>query len=124
MSRQKIWKKDDYFQTYAGGRIDMDPAVVELPTEPIPLLANFNYTTSYGQVVDIRLEDGEITGKVLEDPDRALAISQLLELDCRLGGYYKGVYYTDEDKSQVATCRLSAVSFVLEQNMPGYPKEG
>lgn len=114
----KIWEKGDFF-LIGGKRIDMDPAVVELP-KVSPLTFGFNWTVDMlGHVEDIRLEDGEILGTpVFSDETVDYEV-----LPLRLGGFYKGIEYADESKTRVSKATLKAVSLVLKSDMPGFKRK-
>lgn len=120
--RHTIWKRDDFF-LIGGERIDMDPAVVELPEET-PLVWNFDFSKGIpmGKVTDIKLEDGEITGEVEFFDPAYDDVYKLDEFNCRLGGYYLSVEKTEDGKN-ITKCRLQAVSVVLNSGMPRLPKE-
>lgn len=110
--RHPIWLKDDYFQLGAT-KIEMDPAVVELPEEPIVLTWLYRWEEApLGSVTDLRLEDGEITGEVKwADNKGAQSAKALLEHgDLRLGGYYTEVVRKD---NLVLQCRLRAVATIM-----------
>lgn len=124
--RIKIWEKDDFFQI-SSERKDMDPAVVQLPEEGIPLAWQYNWEKTYGVVRDIRLEDGEITGEVeFFDKHHQAQVEALLKHgDVRYGGYYSEVKERkDGNVSTVTECRLRAVAIVMNHTMPGWPREG
>lgn len=119
--RERIWKKNDYFQI-SGKRIEMDPLIVELPEEA-PLTYYYNWASDpVGKVTELRLEDGEITGEV-EVFDHEFDEETLDKLGCRLGGYYRSVTYDDDRQSSVKSAKLVGVSFVLKHLMPGWPKD-
>lgn len=119
--RYPIWKKDDFFEI-AGWRMDMDATVVEFSDE---LLLTWMYNWDgdpVGKVIDVRLEDGEITGEV-EFFDPKWDDSKMDILKCRLGGYYTGVEKT-VGKERITKCRLRAVSVMLLDQTPGFPIRG
>lgn len=126
--RHPIWKKDDFF-VVGNQRIDMDPAVVELP-EQTSLSWGFDYNDArgpYGHVTDIRLEDGEITGE-LTVFDPTWDDNTLKDLNCRLGGFYNGVERkSDLDGSNaiVTKCILREVSIIMNPPYGAnpFPKE-
>lgn len=109
--RHKIWTKDDFFEI-GGQRIDMDPAVVELP-ESTMLSWNYNFgdpAGPYGEVTDIRLEDGEITGE-LRVFDPTWDDGTMADLNVRLGGYFTNVDKIEiGGRYRVIRCKLREVS--------------
>lgn len=135
--RLPIWKKDDYFPA-PEGRIDMDPAVVDIDEDKKYLLSwmyNWDVRSIVGTVSNVRLEDGEILGDIeIKDKLRYERVDDVLtgildesypkELEkmlrneeVRLGGFYTGVQL-NEDKTQVLSCNLETVAVIL---MPIYP---
>lgn len=124
MDRIKIWEKDDFF-LIGGERKDMDPEVVSIYSDPLPLVWQYNFEKAYASVRDIRIEDGEITGEIFDwNAEVALGhIETLLEAgDIRFGGYYNEVKERkDGGHTQVTSCSLKAVSIVLAASMPGFP---
>lgn len=115
--RYTIWEKDDFFKVGAT-RMDMDPAVVDLPVEADVMWMYDTAKPPHGKVTDIRLEDGEITGEV-EFYDPAITDDVLKELRCRFGGYYTSIRWNDE-RTQVTSARLTAISVMLLEEAPGY----
>lgn len=116
--RHNIWEKDDFFTLNGSERIDMDPSVVELP-ESAPLTWQFDFTDArgfYGNVTDIRLEDGVITGEV-EIYDPTWNADTIGDLNCRLGGYYTKVE-KNEDGTVITSCYLRGVSIVSKIDIP------
>lgn len=120
--RFPIWEKDDFFQ-FGGERIDMDPAVVDVKEQELPLFYGYVFHVDpIGKVTDIRLEGGEITGEVeFYDNGKDFALLMLPTGDypamCRLGGYYMEV---SRGATRVSACTLKAVSVMLMQNTPGW----
>lgn len=119
--RNKIWEKDDFFMI-GGKRIDMDPSVVELPTEPIPLVWQYDFgrIPPHGLVFDIRLEDEEITGEptFYKEEDAWHLYDFFDDGLIRFGGFYNKVVKNDAG-TWVTTCKLDAVSINLMATMPG-----
>jgi hypothetical protein len=125
--RYPIWKKDDYFHHHMSLRIDMDPAVVELPTKPIVLALQYNWERPpIGKVTDVKFEDGEITGEVHWFPyavNGETWTDEMFEgLEVRLGGFYTKIVKS-EDNKRVTACYLQAVSIMLEAETPGYKEK-
>ena len=116
--RHKIWKKGDFFEI-GGERIDMDPAVVEIPdsVHGFWVVWNFDYNKKpIGKFHDVRLEDGEITGTV-EWFEKTLNDDSPEDLFCRFGGYYSHVE-KNEDSTVVTKCFLRAVSLIPNAAVP------
>lgn len=125
----KIWESDDYFLPIGLERIDMDPAVVRILDDVIPLSWGFyDNGILFGTVSDIRLEDGELVGEAtFTNQDKKADIVRLLEEGLiRFGGYYGSIERTQEldgSGSRIVSCDLRSVGIVKIQNMPGFPKE-
>lgn len=131
--RLPIWKKDDIFEIGAR-RIDMDPAVVELPEGVTPLTWNYQDDTIIGKVNNIRLEDGEILGDleikddvryemidgvptgVIVGTTRSLIYEMIHHGDVRLGGFYSNI---EQKNDRVLKAKLRSVSVILEWKNPG-----
>lgn len=114
--RYPIMMKDDAF-TVAGMRINVDPAVVELP-EMATIWWNYDFgdlSGPYGTITDLRVEGEEITGEVrIYDPTWDENTMDII--NCRLAGYYNKVEYkTDLDGGNpvVTSCILRAVSVIM-----------
>jgi len=120
----RVWQKDDFFQPRGRKRIDMDPTVVELPEERVPLMWNFDQNSVYGYADNFKLEEGEITCDLNFFNEQEAEHFEALDSngDTRIGGYYSGLIYTDETESHIESCKLKGVSVVLTANMPGYDK--
>lgn len=117
--RHPIWKKDDFFQFIGGERIDMDPAVVELPEEPTLVAWNFNWDAVNNQspmASDFRLEDGEITAEI-EWRSEHMSDEMMKELEVRFGGYYLNV---QKSTNRVHSCSLKGVSLMFMSQTPGW----
>lgn len=117
--RHPIWKKEDFFQFIGGERIDMDPAVVQLPEKPSPVVWNFNWdSVNNGSAMasDFRLEDGEITAEI-EWRAEHMNDDMIEELGIRFGGYYTGV---EKRGNTVTKCELKGVSLMFLHNTPGW----
>lgn len=118
--RYPIWKKDDYFHHHMSHRIDMDPAVVELPDKPVPLTWQYDWERPpIGMVTDVKFEDGEISGEIewLTVNGETWTDEMFEELEVRLGGFYTKVYKSADNK-HVTACYLQAVSIMLEVVAP------
>lgn len=118
--RKRIWHENDFFPNM-GKRLDMDPRVVTLPSDKVPLFWNFNQEKLYGWVTNVQLEDGEIWGDLeFKDNNDEESVEELFENDdVRLGGYYADV---EERAKQVTKCTLRSVSLVLEPIYGANPK--
>lgn len=129
--RLPIWQKDDFFQFIGGDRIDMDPSVVIISDQDLPLVYGYNFNSVdavIGHVADVRLEGEEIIGDV-NFFDEKNGFETLLGTDesqqeplCRLGGYYLKVEKrrVAPDREIVISCELKAVSIMMMQNTPGW----
>lgn len=131
LMRHPIWKKDDFFEYTNGPRIDMDPAVCDISAEEVPLVWNFDMQrlNMQGRVMDLRLEDGEITG-VMEYYDEKLkdevVQSMIKDGFLRFGGYYVEVQkeVIEENELEIITsCVLAAVAIIAVASMPGWNPE-
>lgn len=93
--RYVIWDKGDYFEDNFGGdeltRYTMESAVVELPSDPIPLTFWFDNVEPVGRVVDIRLEDGDITGEIVWAPDSPISDEGVKDSNLVFSGGYRDV---------------------------------
>lgn len=119
---EKVWEKDDFFHHIGNKRLDMDPAIVEIGEEPVPVTWGYNFDIPpKGRMLNLRLEDGEIVGELEFFDEKDTATWETLKRDVRLGGYYIGVEL-DEAKENVIKCRLKAVSIMLKSQTPGWPK--
>ncbi len=126
MTRRVIWAKDDYFErkfTPDDGsaesytKIQMDPNVVKLPDDDIPISIGFNHDVPpIGKMTDVRLADGSITGEVFWfDPEEGKGYDELLESgELVFGGYYGKVVQTTGDvkDERVMSCELRGASMV------------
>lgn len=126
MTRRIIWAKDDYFD-HGDIRIDMDPSVVKLPEDSIPIVIGFNWADlPVGNITDLRLEDGEITGEVFwADKDQKNHCETLVESgDMFFGGYYNHVVQTTGKnvKKRVLSCELLAAGLVAGNGIGGVRK--
>lgn len=123
----KIWEKDDFFMI-GGKRKDMDPAVVEIKDEAIPLVWNYDWSRPpIGWCTNVRLEDGEIVCAIAwvpPGPDYngpALRDESVEELYCRIGGYYTEIEEKREGgKTIVTKATLQGAGMVMNQYMPGF----
>ena len=119
----RIWRKDDTFTLIGMPEIKMDAAVCEIPEKCVPLSWDFNFMDNpIGQVDNIRLEDGEIIGDVelFDDPTHREPTTMREQVealwehdDIRLGGYYTNVVYKDDKRTEIGSCTLRAVAFVM-----------
>jgi hypothetical protein len=137
--RHPIWKKDDVFTLVEGDHTDtrvrmiyMDGEIVQLPEEPLPLTWNFDWTMkSEGRVMDLRCEDGEITGEVEFFEDSQIKkmlegvkgeqtdLEKLAQMEIRLGGYYGDVVRKEDiidGIEHVMEATLRGVSFFIENS--------
>lgn len=121
--RYAIWEEDDYFQPIHQKRIEMDPAVVEIPEGMVcDLIWQYDSTKIYGKISDVKLVDGEISGEVVFHDDKELNDQMMDELRLRLGGFYtRVVKEPDGEVERITACELSGVSIVPIFTMP--PKE-
>lgn len=119
--RHAIWEADDFF-LLAGKRIDMDPVVVELKAEPLPIVWGSNFTPEniLGNISGIRIENGKMTGEV-EWTTEKMDDEKLKEFKCRLGGFYNNVIKNPKG-DQVLGCTLRCVSVMFLAQTPGFPK--
>lgn len=117
--RHIIWHQDDYFTKGEGElyeKIEMDPNVVELPTEPIPVTISFQFDrASIGEMVDVRLEDGHITGEVNWDPTEGFSDALIESDDLVFGGFYDQVEKTE---TEILSARLAGVGVLIHSEIP------
>lgn len=127
MTRRIIWAKDDYFD-HGDKRTDMDPAVVKFPEESIPIIVGFDWARGrpIGNITDLRLEEGEITGEVFWfEPIIKEQYDALLDHDDMFfGGYYGDVVMTNgnDTNERVLSCGLRAAGLVPGNGIGGVRK--
>lgn len=115
----RIWRRDDTFNLIGMPEIKMDVSVCKVREKSlIPLVLNFDFgERPLGEVAGVRFEDGEIFAEGVEfyDEGRAEQIKALWgHGDLRLAGFYREVYYKDDTRTEIGSCILDSVSFILE----------
>lgn len=136
--RHAIWKKDDFFEPHGLPRLDMKAEVIDFDEDDLPLVTNFSFATPdavVGTVIDLKVEDGELTGEVVYrcdsrgnpylpgdplQPTLDPAKDRLEPARYRLGGYFSRVEKVD---NQIVACQLRAVSIMPLEDTPGWVKE-
>lgn len=136
--RHPIWKKNDFFEPRDLPPLNMNADVINFDPEGVPLVTNFNFATPdavVGTVIDLEVEDGELTGEVVYRCDSRG--NQYLPGDplqptldpakeapeparYRLGGYFSHV---QKEGTQIVSCELRAVSLIPIEDTPGWVKE-